>query len=75
MLKSRGWNTVLWYSGQVTAVLREGKELTDIKVNLRVSVLKPIHARWLMDVHTAITQRKDIIIKGFSKACITHATC
>ena len=64
---------ITWYSDVITAGLREGKELTDITVDLRISVLKPIHAHWLMDVHAAISRRKDIIIDGFKKAGITNA--
>ena len=37
-----------WYAGEVKKGLREGNDVADIKVDLCLSVVKPIHAKWLM---------------------------
>ena len=32
--------------------------------------VKPIHARWIMEVHSKLSMEKDLIIQGFEKAGI-----
>ena len=40
----------------------------NVIVDLKTSTLKPIHARWVIDTHTRMSERRDLIIMGFRKA-------
>lgn len=37
-------------------------------VDLRTSVVKPIHARWVISTHEAMEEKEVLIMKGFEKA-------
>ena len=56
------------YSKQLEA----GNQLEDIEVDLRLSVLKPLHAQWLVDVYNYFSteEGREIILKGWKKAGI-----
>ena len=38
-----------------------------------MSDLKPLHARWIVDMYSYLTQQKESILNGFDKAGITEA--
>ena len=61
-----------WYSSQLRRQLDEGKQLQDIDVLLRVSILKPFHAEWLVDCYNrmTITAGRNIILSGWKSAGI-----
>ena len=61
-----------WYSSQLRRQLDEGKQLQDIDVPLRLSILKPFHAEWLVDCynHTTTTAGRNIILSGWKSAGI-----
>ena len=48
-----------------------GANVYDIQVPLKLSVIKPIHARWLLGLYDHLCQ--DAIIKGFEMAGIKYA--
>ena len=52
--------------------LQNGKQLEDIDVDFRLSVLKPLHAKWLIALYNYLTTKKgmEIITKGWRKAGI-----
>ena len=55
-----------WYSKQVTSQLAQGANVYDIEVKLVLSVLKPIHARWLISLYDHLRNNcSDSIKKGF----------
>ena len=60
---------------QVSKQLADGVVLEDVQINLRLSVLKPIHAGWLVDVYNHMTTDKgsEISNSGWSAAGITDA--
>ena len=59
-----------WYAGEIEKGLREGKEVEDVKVDFRLSAIKPIRAKWLMDVHAIMNEKSDLILDGFRKSRI-----
>ena len=59
-----------WYATIVKNDLDQGTELSTIRPDLRTSILKPIHAHWLIEVHSSLSKKKDLIIQGFEKAGI-----
>ena len=46
-----------WYSSEVKEALDQGLEVADVKIDLRASIVKPLHGNWLMT--TLILQGKE----------------
>ena len=44
-----------------------------MKVSMKKSDLKPLHARWVVDMYAYLKQQKESILNGFDKAAITEA--
>ena len=40
----------VWYADQVRKQLQLGKATADVKVSLKLSDLKPLHAQWIVDI-------------------------
>ena len=61
---------VSYYSAVIQEGLDAGKELKDINVDLRLSVIKPLHAQRLVKVFNffTIAEGRDIIFKRWKKA-------
>ena len=55
-----------WYSEQVQDQLSEGKEITP--VDLKMSTMKPLGARWLVSLYDYITENRSIVENGFKAA-------
>ena len=62
-----------WYADEVSKQLRRNINPADVKVSLKLTHIKVLHARWINDLYHHLIGRKDIIINGFSKAGITEA--
>ena len=64
-----------WYSGQVSKQLADVIELENVDVKLRLSILKPIHAGWLVDLynHMTTSKGKEVILSGCRASGITDA--
>ena len=58
---------VTYYSRSVQEQLQSGRKLEEIEVDLRLSVMKPLHAQWLVSMYDHLTgQRgKEVILKGW----------
>lgn len=64
-----------WYAEQVQDVMDRKNDETgeecdpgQVNVDLRMSVLKPIHAGWLVHTHNKMKHRRDLVRLGFRKA-------
>lgn len=63
---------ITYYSTSVQQQLESGKTADDIEVDLRLSVIKPLHAQWLVNMYTFFTSSgRDVILKGWKKAGIS----
>lgn len=62
-----------WYAQQVTAGLSSGKQVKDIKINLQLSTLKPLHASWLLHAFDQTARGKEILEIGWRKTGIQQA--
>ena len=62
-----------WYSAQIQSQLDSGVVLDDVDVDLRLSVLKPIHATWIVSMynHFSSSEGRQSIAKGWKKADVT----
>lgn len=56
-----------WYSDKVAAALRENAKPD---INLRLSVLKPLHANWFLSAFEEIAQNREVIRNGWKKTGI-----
>ncbi len=57
-----------WYARKVKEELEAGVNIQEMKIDLRISLLKPIHANWLMDVIFKLKMQEGLIKTGFDKA-------
>ena len=59
-----------WYSQEVQRQLDSGTSFEDIEVDLRMSVIKPLHAGWLVALYDYLTgaEGRRSIFKGWEKA-------
>ena len=60
-----------WYSEKVEAQLKSGVSIGDVQVNLNLSVIKPVHANWLIHAHQSVAKQPALIRLGFIKSGIT----
>ena len=63
---------ITYYSAQVQQQLEGRTNLEDINVDLRLSMIKPLHAQWLVNMYNFFTQPngRKVILKGWKKAGI-----
>ena len=64
-----------WYSNEIHWQLDEGKQIDQIGVLLCLSVLKPLHAKWIVEFYNDMTtpKGKDVIANGWKSSDITEA--
>ena len=64
-----------WYRKQVEEALSHGKKVEDIEIKFYLTVIKPLHATWLMEFYNHITSEKgsEIIINGWKRLGIYDA--
>ena len=56
-----------WCSEQISLALENGEKLEIYVVSFKITVLKPLHAKWLVEFHKHITsgEKREIITSGF----------
>lgn len=47
-----------WYAAQITNALDEGQELDSINIELKLSIIKPLHAQWIIELYNGMTSNK-----------------
>ena len=62
-----------WYAEKVLQQLNRGVTAHDVKVGLKLSIMKPLHAKWITEMYHHLKRSKQIVISGFRKAHITEA--
>lgn len=61
-----------WYSEEVREAMDRGVAINDIKIDLRASIVKPLHANWIISAITTLSGKTDVIKKPFEKIGITE---
>ena len=66
---------MLWYSDQVIRALDEDKNIKDVEISLKLSIVKPLHAKWLIEMYNHMTssEGRDVCLKGWKVAGILDA--
>ena len=64
-----------WYAQQIENQLSLGKKVEEIKIEFRLTTLKPLHAKWLVEYYNEITSENGsyVIINGWKAADIYEA--
>ena len=52
MMKKKFTN---WYADQITQVMDKGQELEQIEIPLKLSIVKPLYAKWLIEMYNEMT--------------------
>ena len=66
---------MLWYSDQVIRALDEGKDIKDVDISLKLSIVKPLLAKWLIEMYNhASSEGRDVCLKSWKVAGILDAT-
>lgn len=61
-----------WFSRQIEIDLENGQELDDIQIDYRLSNLKPLYAKWLIDFYKLMStmEGEENIISGREKSVL-----
>ena len=62
-----------WLSDQVTSQLLNGRDPTQVKVPTNLRDIKPMQARWIVDLYNYLPSEREMITHGFDSAGITEA--
>ena len=62
-----------WYSQQICHPLEDRTNVYDVQVPFKLSIIKPIHAKWLLGLYEHLRNSSEAIIKGFEMAGIKEA--
>lgn len=62
-----------WYADQVKQRLDNGETVTEIKVDLRMSAIKPVHFQWLKENIAWLSQQEEVLIRGWKDTGILEA--
>ena len=54
-----------WLANEVSKQLRAEKAAADVKVSLKLSAIKPLHEKWIVDKNNALKDDKEMVINGF----------
>lgn len=65
-----------WYTGKIMQGLDEGKQLAEIEVPLKLSIVKPLHAKWIMEMYNVMTsdEGRNVCLKGWEVSGIKKAS-
>ena len=58
--------TGIWPAGSSNQALK-------VKVSAKLSGIRPLHAKWILDLYNHMLEKKDMIINGFKSTGVTEA--
>ena len=62
-----------WYANQITRKLENGEDAYEIEVETTLTVMKPIHAHWIIGLYDHLRKQPGLIKNGFKMAGIADA--
>ena len=68
-------NQLEMYAGQITKVMDAGQEIDAIEIPLKLSIVKPLHAQWLIEMFNEMTSDagRNVCLKGWHVSGIKEA--
>ena len=63
-----------WYAKEITQQINAGVDVYSIEIKTTLSVLKAVHAMWLIGLYDHLRNQSDLIQKGFDVSGITAAS-
>lgn len=60
----------MYYANEVKYCLEKGVDIEDVEVDMRLSKIKPIHAKWLVKATGQLSKDTELIARAFDKAGI-----
>ena len=63
-----------WLANKMSKQLTAGNVATDVKVSLKLPVIKRLHANWIVDLYNTLTDDNEMAINSFRSARITEVT-
>ena len=61
-----------FYADHVMKQVREGKDMNEINVDLSLSAMKEVGAKWLVKLYDYLKTRKNVITNGFTESGLLH---
>ena len=62
-----------WCTKQIEKPVKEGKQDHEIKVDTRISVIKPLHAKSVVQFYDYVRGNRDVVMSGWRKSKIIDA--
>ena len=62
-----------WYASEVTSQLGRSIDPYNVKVDVKLTTLNPIHARWIRDFHKHMQTSGSKVKAGFRKPLVSEA--
>ena len=62
-----------WYAQQVQKELNSGKNIYQVDIESKLSIMKPIHAHWIISLYDKFRNSDEMVIKAFQVASNTEA--
>ena len=64
-----------WYAAKIMHAMDDGRELDSIDIELKLSIIKLLHAKWMMEVsnETMSAEGKEVCLKGWEVSSIKGA--
>ena len=60
-----------WYAEKIKEQLEAGKQSHEVKVDVRIALIKPLHAKWITKWYDYIRSKPEIVRNGWEKSQIT----
>ena len=61
-----------WFASQVQLQIENGVTPEEVKVDKKISILKPLHAKWVTSFYDKMQSRPDIALRGWKRFGITN---
>ena len=61
-----------WYSAKIVEQLNAGKLSHQVKVKTQISIVKPLHAKWVTKWYDYVRSNPEIVRNGWKKSLITE---
>ena len=62
-----------WYSKEIAKALDKGQDIHEVKVDTTLTVMKSIHAQWIIGLYDRLRNDVELTEKSFKEAGITSA--